>query len=107
MEEEIEIWKPIPSRPGISASSFGRIRVEAHEGKMPNGGVRIYGGTHPTFGVLVGKGRKARYKYWVHHRGMSVAQVVCEAFNGPKPFPKADCMHDDENGLNNRPENLK
>lgn len=34
-------------------------------------------------------------------------QAVCEAFHGPKPFPKAVVIHLDENAHNNRPENLK
>lgn len=38
---------------------------------------------------------------------MKMHQLVCEAFHGPKPFPKAVVIHIDENGLNNRPENLK
>lgn len=34
-------------------------------------------------------------------------QLVCEAFHGPKPFDKAVVIHLDEDGLNNRAENLK
>lgn len=35
-----------------------------------------------------------------------VAVLVCEAFNGPKPFAEAVCMHLDEDCRNDRPENL-
>lgn len=34
-------------------------------------------------------------------------QLVCEAFHGPKPFPRAVVIHADENALNNAPENLR
>jgi hypothetical protein len=36
-----------------------------------------------------------------------VHQLVCEAFHGPKPFSTAVVIHLDEDGHNNRPENLK
>lgn len=36
-----------------------------------------------------------------------VHQLVCEAFHGPRPFDEAVVIHIDEDGLNNRPENLR
>ncbi len=36
-----------------------------------------------------------------------IAQLVCEAFHGPKPFPKAVTIHLDEDPSNNVPDNLK
>ena len=38
---------------------------------------------------------------------IKIHQAVCEAFHGPKPFPEAVVIHLDEDGHNNRPENLK
>lgn len=38
---------------------------------------------------------------------IKVHQAVCEAFHGPRPFDGAVVIHLDENGLNNRPENLR
>ncbi len=99
-----EQWKLVPSIPGLEASSAGRIRVVAHSGKMPNGGVRIYGGV-PTFGVWNKEDR--RFTYFLRGRNLKIAVVVCEAFHGPKPFPKAVVMHKDENSRNNRPDNLR
>jgi hypothetical protein len=36
-----------------------------------------------------------------------IAVLVCEAFNGTKPFPEAVAMHHDEDSRNNRPTNLE
>lgn len=99
-----EVWKPVPSVPGLSASSWGRIRIDPYEQPMPNGGVRRYEG-QPTYGAWEEDGRRFKTKF--KKRTLKVHILVCEAFNGPKPFPKAVVMHDDEDGSNNVPENLK
>ena len=38
---------------------------------------------------------------------MKVHQLVCDAFHGPKPFDGAVVIHINEDGLDNRAENLK
>jgi len=99
----MEIWKPIPSQADLEASSEGRIRVVPHQASMPNGGERTYGG-FPTIGYWDGE----RYIYPRRgHKTLRVAPLICEAFHGPKPFPEAVYMHEDENSRNNVPENLK
>lgn len=99
-----EVWKLVPSAPWFLVSSEGRIMVAPYEGEMPHGGKRQYGG-QPHFGVW----NKQDARFIVIHKGKTykVAQLVCEAFNGPKPFAKAVCMHLDENSANNRPGNLQ
>lgn len=93
----MEIWKPIPSFPGLLASSEGRIMIEPH--KL---GGRIYGGI-PTLGQWDGK----RFIYNRRgYRTKKVARLVCEAFHGSPPLEDSVCMHKDENARNNRPENL-
>ena len=97
-----EIWLPIPSYPGVLASSYGRIMVEPYSAPLPNGGERIYGGT-PTYGQWDG----SRYIYPRRgHKTCKVHRLVCEAFNG-SPQPDQVCMHLDENARNNRPTNLQ
>ncbi len=38
---------------------------------------------------------------------IKVHQAVCEAFHGPRPFPEALVLHEDECGLHNWPTNLR
>lgn len=105
-----EIWKPVPSMPGLVASSLGRVRLPERSVKTPYGGMRIYK-TKPTFGTIRKASKNARHKfygYWSSVLGnFKVHRVVCEAFNGPSPFPRAVVIHKDENALNNKSENLK
>lgn len=78
--------------------------VAPYEAPMPKGGSRQYGG-QPHFGVW----NKQDARFIIVHKGKSykVAQLVCEAFSGPRPFHGAVCMHRDENAANNRAENLE
>ena len=105
-----EVWKPVPSLPGVLASDEGRILLPPRHAPLPNGGYRIYTPV-PTFGSVTRSRKDAQHSY----RGLlssefgniKVHQAVCEAFHGPKPFPKAVVIHRDEDGHNNRPGNLK
>jgi hypothetical protein len=97
----IESWAPVPSQPGLLASSLGRVMVDPYEAPLPNGGNRVYGGT-PTAGQWDGD----RFVYPRRgHKTLKVHRLVCEAFNGP-PQPGQICMHLNENSADNRPENL-
>lgn len=97
----MEVWVNVPSVPRLQASSLGRLRLKPVLRRMPNGGVRTYGGK-PIIGQWDGE------RYIWQHRGRSrkVARLICEAFHGP---PKDDqvCMHLDENARNNAPSNLQ
>lgn len=105
-----EIWKPVPSLPGVMASDEGRILLPPRHAALPNGGVRLYL-TKPNTGVITRSAKATRHcyrNYWTREFGnIKVHQAVCEAFHGPKPFPEAVVIHKDEDGLNNRPANLK
>ena len=107
---EQEIWKPIPSQSGMMASSWGRVLLPEREAQMPNGGWRKYTPL-PTYGNKCKASKTASHEYYglfQKERGnMKIHRLVCEAFHGPAPFPKAVVIHLDENALNNRPENLK
>lgn len=110
MEHEIEIWKPVPSKPGIEASSWGRIKVLPQTRPMPNGGIRTYE-TKPTYGIDTKASKQARHLYKGYfsrkYGNLKIHRLVCEAFHGPAPFDKAVVIHLDEDGLNNKPANLK
>ncbi|MCB1498605.1 MAG: HNH endonuclease [Bauldia sp.] len=99
-----EIWRDIPSLPGVLASSEGRIMMVPYRGPMPRGGQRPYGGT-PTFGVW----NKADCRFIISTDGRTykVARLVAEAFHGSPPFEGAVVMHLDENSANNRADNLR
>src|SRR6202158_4391737 len=98
-----EIWREIPSLPEYEASSWGRVRRIPYEAPMPKGGMRIYGGKRWRGRCTVDDPRLL-----IVFRGKSyrVSKLVCEAFNGPKPFPRAVAMHADDDVQNNQPGNL-
>lgn len=105
-----EIWKDVPSMPGVRASSHGRIWFPNREARMPNGGIRQYI-TKPTFGTKTKASKTARHEYMGVYNSffgnVKVHRAVCEAFHGPSPGGKNYVLHLDENATNNRPENLK
>lgn len=104
-----EIWRPVPSLPGVMASSHGRVLLPPSTAQMPNGGERKYV-PKPTLGTITKSKATARHTYRnIFNRklgNLKVHRLVCEAFHGPCP-PGMETMHRDENGLNNRPENLE
>ena len=100
-----EIWRDVPSLPGILVSNEGRVMHVPHRGPMPKGkGTRPYGG-QPTFGVW--NKADARFIISVSGKTYKVHRLVAEAFHGPAPFDGAVVMHLDENAANNRASNLQ
>lgn len=107
---ENEIWKPVPSRPGLMASSLGRVCLTPCTAKMPHGGTRAYN-PKPTFGHVAWSKKGARHTYRAHcskrHGNIKVHRAVCEAFHGPQPHEGAVVIHLNEDAHDNRPENLR
>lgn len=105
-----EIWKPVPSKPGVMASSWGRIKTPDREAAMPHGKIRKYI-TKPTYGSVRKASKTARHTYMGLYNSffgnMKIHRLVCEAFHGPAPDDKPYVIHIDENAHNNRPENLR
>jgi hypothetical protein len=107
-----EVWKTCPSVDGLLVSSFGRVLLPPRNAPLPNGGYRLYQ-TKPRFGQVYTLPSGSLYYmvmvYDAEKRQVSrkVHQLVCEAFHGARPFPEAQVLHMDENGLNNQPDNLK
>ena len=105
-----EIWKPVPSKEGLIASSYGRIKLPEGSCKTHNGGTRTYK-TSPTYGHLTKANKRAKYVYMnLSNRklgNIKVHQAVCEAFHGKKPFDNAVVIHLDEDSTNNHYLNLK
>lgn len=105
-----EIWKDVPSYPGVKASSFGRILLPESTARMPHGGMRAYK-PKPNYGVLTKATKKAKHQYMgIYNRkfgNIKVHRAVCETFHGNAPIGKNVVIHIDEDATNNRPENLK
>ena len=114
-----EIWKKVPSFPGVLASSLGRILLPPVHYPMHNGGYRTII-TEPQEGSIdTTKRRKfdgeGGYRIVMisvyDNKGKrkqipkGVAPLVCEAFHGPRP-DGYDCMHLDGDSLNNKANNL-
>lgn len=116
MKDTTEIWKPVPSEPGVLASSFGRVLQAPGYAPLPNGGYRLYT-PEPRFGNVSRSRKDAAHAYrhimlkrsgdGPRQQPRKVHQLVCEAFHGPKPFPESVVLHLDEDAMNNRPENLR
>jgi hypothetical protein len=104
------IWKPVPSCPGTLASSEGMVLFPPKSAPLHHGGYRHYI-TKPTKGAIRRAKKAAAHVYYgAYHKdygNVKIHQMICEAFHGPKPFPEAVVIHKDENGLNNKPGNLK
>lgn len=105
-----EIWHDSFLYPSLQASSHGRIRVLPRTGMMPNGGTRKYE-TKPTFGCVTTANKNALHRYFGRYiksiGNIKVHRAVCSAFHGQPPFDGAVVIHINENGLDNRPINLK
>lgn len=105
-----EVWKPVPSYPGLLASSEGRLLLPPRYAPLPNGGYRLYA-PEPVQGAVTRANRAANHTYrgiyakWFGN--IKVHRAICEAFHGPAPFEGAVVIHLDEDAHNNRPENLK
>lgn len=90
-----ELWMPIPTAPGFSASDRGRVR-EDESGRVLRTIDRGGRGPHRYLGVRIAGERAPRA---LHH-------VVAEAWVGPRP--KGSCINH-RNGIkcDNRPANLE
>lgn len=101
--------RPIPSRPGMFAFSDGTVKLPEIPYYGYNGGL-ITRKTIRTLGVKTRASKASKHWYYgLYNRrlgNMKVHRLVCEAFHGPAPSPRHVVIHIDENGLNNRPENL-
>lgn len=105
----MEIWLPVPSIPGLEASSLGRVRCAQYLQDMPRGGKRCRS-LSPTCGKQSYGAKGSSHKRMTFRfRGKTykVHRAVCEAFNGPAPFNGAVVMHIDEDSFNNLPSNLQ
>ena len=110
MCDGVEIWREVPSYPGLMASSHGRVLMPKRTYAMPNGGTRD---TSPR--PILGQVRTASRGATCQYRGIltrewgniKIHRAVCEAFHGPAPTPQHVVLHLNEDGLDNQPSNLR
>lgn len=99
-----EEWRPIEDEPGYDVSNFGEVR--SHKP------VRNFAKPPVEPRILKFKRDKDGYRsVSLHQKGRGgrdyrVHQLVCAAFNGPRPNG-ALCLHNDGDNDNNRPDNLR
>lgn len=96
-----EVWRVVPSVPGVMASNAGRVMLAPFVGQSERAGPKQYGGV-PTVGCWDGN----RYICRFNNKNFKVARLVCEAFNGSPSQGNSVCMHIDEDSRNNAPSNL-
>ena len=104
MNMQAEQWRVIPSLPRVLASSHGRLMKVPHLGVVPGHGATRHYATQATLGQWAEQDNRYVFRY--AGKTYKVARLVCEAFHGGVPFPRAVCMHLDEDSRNNRADNL-
>lgn len=105
---DVEEWKPVPGMPGIWASSWGRIKSDPYEQTSPTGG-KFMRELKPTFGHISKADRLGNYfrmRIRIKGKTYKVHILVCAAFHGARKKKSDVVLHADDNGLNNRSENL-
>lgn len=102
-----EIWKIIPGFERYEASTFGQIRF-AKTGKIRKPSVhRTHHGKEYLVVTLkdISAGRtKNGYTRTIN---LKIGRVVLQTFVGPAPSDKPLCLHNDDDGFNNRLDNLR
>lgn len=93
MTEE-ETWKPIPGYLGYEASSSGNIKSPRNKILKPR--IHYARGGKIYWRIDLGRANKTCY----------VHRLVCLAFHGEPPDPKMEAGHLDDDGNNNRADNL-
>lgn len=89
----------------LMVSNLGRVLLVS-----PNARVKA----KPSFGHIAKFGNTTFYRLLpvkglqrAKNRTYRIHRLVCEAFHGPAPFNNAIVLHIDEDGLNNRADNLR
>lgn len=96
-----EVWKPIDGFDGYDISNLGNVRCWNSQ----NGCSKKLETPRPL--KLMKFANKNYYRVCLSGKYKRVHRLVAEAFIGPQPTPEHIVMHIDDNGLNNRVDNLK
>lgn len=112
---DTEMWRSVPSEPGVLASSWGRILLPPSYVPCCFGGYRLIE-PKPRYGNLRTNGSPGNERYVIgvkntgpgkRQKNRFVSRLICEAFHGPPTDEEPLVLHIDENARNNRSSNLK
>jgi len=93
-----EEWRPVPGFEKVEVSSLGRVR-NTSSGKVLKPGTHYARHGKPYLKIdYFFKGLPRKNK--------RVHLLVCLAFHGPSPYEGAQVKHKDDDGLNNKEDNL-
>lgn len=101
--------KPSLSIEGAYVNGLGQFKLPNPTSTMPNGAPRKQE-TLWRYGEERKAGKTAKHKYMgttYRKKNYKVHTLVCEAFHGPKPTDTSVVIHINEDGTDNRPENLR
>jgi hypothetical protein len=94
----METWLEVPGHSGLRASSWGRVWLPDTKRLKTKPGYGQWDKIQKRFVVVIQRDKRCKtYR---------VARLVCLAFHGEPPEGKPYCLHLDEDGRNNRPDNL-
>lgn len=107
----MELWKAIPGAPGYEVSDQGNIRSVERVIVQKSRGGASYERVFPAKTLTPRKGSSGPYLYANPSvngkaKNLAVHIAVLTAFVGPKPSPKHEGCHKDDNPLNNTLPNL-
>ena len=103
LSTESEIWKPVVGWEDVySVSNFGRVRSEERRDRLG----RL---VRQKFLRLIDDGRYFGVKLCNDGEVTSVRvhTLVATAFKGPRPTPKHEVLHDNDDGHDNREDNIR
>lgn len=99
-----EIWKQIPEHPKYEASNLGNIRNDQKKVMK----LRIHRTNHgKEYLVITLRDGSRNYAGRLRTKNFKVGRLILQAFVGPASFFKPLCCHIDDDGFNNKLDNLK
>ncbi len=107
----MELWKEIPGAPGYEVSDEGNIRSVERVIVQKSRGGASYDRVFPAKALAPRKGGKGPYLYVNPSvngkaKNLAIHVAVLTAFVGPKPSPKHEGCHKDDDSTNNALPNL-
>ena len=105
---DAEVWKEVPSFPGVKASSIGRVLLPETTARGRTYKTKpVWGSEEKTATGRADSPKRRIIRIAKLSRTAKVHRLVCEAFHGPAPSLDAVVLHLNENASDNRADNLR